>query len=85
MGERPVKRLALILIAAALTGCTTTKYVSVPCITKDQKLPAEPERVGSKLTGQAQRDFQIVAGSAARLRAWGQGLTTILEGCRANG
>jgi len=76
-------KLPVIIIAAlALSACTTTRYVSVPCIGKDQQLPAEPEKVGESLTGQAQRDFQIVAGNNARLRAWGTGLRDILEGCR---
>jgi hypothetical protein len=68
--------------ALALTGCATTRYVTVPCISHDQQLPAEPERVKDKLTGQADKDLKIVAGSAIRLRAWGEGLQTILEGCR---
>jgi hypothetical protein len=54
----------------------------VPCISRDQVLPSEPERVKDKLTGQADKDLKIVAGSAIRLRAWGEGLQTILEGCR---
>jgi hypothetical protein len=72
----------IVLSLLMLGGCQTTRFVTVPCVSKDQKLPDEPERVGGKLTGQAQRDFQIVAGNNARLRAWGQGLNQILEGCR---
>jgi hypothetical protein len=77
-----VKCLLWLTIALALTGCATTRYVTVPCISRDQQLPAEPERVKDKLTGQADKDLTIVAGSAIRLRAWGEGLQTILEGCR---
>ena len=82
MGEYLVKCLLWLTVALALSGCQTTRYVAVPCIKKDQALPAEPERVGDKLTGQAQRDFQIVAGNNARLRAYGSGLRQIIEGCR---
>lgn len=80
-GARP----ALIFLAAlALTGCATTRYVTVPCLAKDQALPAEPPKVGKSLTGEADKDLRIVAGSAVRLRAWGEGLNGILEGCRAH-
>ena len=78
-----MKLLTLITAALALSACQTTRYVQTPCIGKDQQLPSEPERVGDSLTGRADRDFQIVAGNNARLRAWGQGLNGILEGCRA--
>lgn len=71
------------IAGAALTGCATqTRYVSTYCLTHDQALPAEPERIKSKLTGKADTDIGIVAGSAIRLRAWGEGLQTILNGCR---
>ena len=69
-------------IALALSGCATTRYAPIYCIGKDQKLPDEPEKVSPKLTGEADKDLRIVAGSAIRLRAWGEGLQTILEGCR---
>ena len=76
-------RPALLCLAAiALAGCTTTRYVTVPCIGKDQVLPAEPPKVGDKLTGRADEDVKTIAGSAVRLRAWGSGLRQILEGCR---
>ena len=77
-----MKLLTITATALALSACTTVRYVPTPCIGKDQALPSEPERVGGELTGKADRDFQIVAGSAARLRAWGGGLRSILEGCR---
>ncbi len=74
---------AIILAAALLSGCATDRFVTVPCLSKDQALPSEPPKVGDKLTGKADEDLRIVAGSALRLRAYGQGLRTILEGCRA--
>lgn len=75
-----------ILLAAlgfvTLAGCQTTRHVTVYCIGKGQALPAEPPKIRDKLTGRADEDLKIVAGSAVRLRAYGQGLRTILEGCR---
>ena len=76
------KALCVTLAFLALTGCTTTRYVTVPCVSKDQAIPAEPEKIGPKLTGRADEDVKIIAGSALRLRAWGQGLREIIEGCR---
>jgi hypothetical protein len=75
-------RCVIILAALALTGCATTRYSTAYCLSHDQALPAEPPKVKDKLTGQADRDVEIIAGSAIRLRAWGEGLQTILEGCR---
>lgn len=77
-------KVALCAIYAAIAGCASVpRYVTAPCIAKDQVLPSEPPKVRDKLTGRADEDLRIVAGSALRLRAWGQGLHTILEGCRA--
>lgn len=73
---------ALLLTALALTGCATTRYAPVHCLTHDQALPAEPPKIKDKLTGDAAQDVGTLAGSAIRLRAWGEGLQTILEGCR---
>ncbi len=78
-----MRSVVLFLAVAALSGCATTRYVTVPCIPKDQVLPSEPPKVRDQLTGKADEDLRIVAGSALRLRAYGQGLRTILEGCRA--
>jgi hypothetical protein len=78
-----MNRALATLILLSLSACTTTRYVTVPCISKDQALPAEPEKVAGKLTGKADEDIKTIAGSAVRLRAWGQGLHGILEGCRA--
>jgi hypothetical protein len=82
-----VSRYAMLAVGAFmlvmfLAGCQTTRYVQTPCISKDQLLPAEPPKVADKLTGRADEDLKTVAGSAVRLRAWGQGLHSILEGCR---
>jgi hypothetical protein len=73
----------LAATALALTACAPhVRYVSTYCLTHDQQLPAEPPKVHSQLTGHADSDIGIIAGSAIRLRAWGEGLQTILEGCR---
>jgi hypothetical protein len=69
----------------ALCGCATTqptRYVPVYCLSNGTQLPAEPPKVHDQLTGHADKDAGILAGSAIRLRAWGQALNHILEGCR---
>jgi hypothetical protein len=72
-----------VVALLALTGCAhEIRYVAVPCVAKDQQLPAEPPKVGDKLTGRADEDIKTIAGSNVRLRAWGQGLRQIIEGCR---
>lgn len=76
---------SLALMALALVGCAPpVRYISTPCLTKDQAIPAEPPKVHDQLTGEADKDLRIVAGSNIRLRAWGEGLNHILEGCRAH-
>jgi hypothetical protein len=76
-------RLAPALVAALLVGgCTTIRYQTVYCLSHDTQLPSEPPKVHSQLTGHADSDIAIIAGSAIRLRAYGQSLRLILEGCR---
>ena len=80
------KSLIYLIGYIALTGCAhSPRYVTVPCISKDQTLPAEPPKVADRLTGRADEDVKVLGGSAVRLRAWGQGLQGILEGCRERG
>jgi hypothetical protein len=74
--------LQITLAAVAFTGCATTRYVPTYCLAHDQQLPAEPPKIKSQLTGDASKDVGVLAGSAIRLRAYGEGLRTILEGCR---
>jgi hypothetical protein len=79
------KPLIAITLLASLSACSHTRYYSVPCLTQPQldKLKAdEPPKVHDKLTGKADEDVKIVAGSAIRLRAWGQGMLGVLEGCK---
>ncbi len=78
-------RLNLLSLAAclALAGCAATpRTIIVPCIAKDQALPAEPPKIAERLTGRADEDLPIIAGSAVRLRAWGRALNGIVESCR---
>jgi hypothetical protein len=75
-------RLSAACLLLALTGCATTRFAPTYCLQHDQMLPSEPEKVGPKLTGRADEDTRILAGSAIRLRAWGRGLADILEHCR---
>jgi ABC-type uncharacterized transport system auxiliary subunit len=79
---RPVILIAFGAVCVALSGCATTRYVTTYCLSHDQTIPAEPPKVKGQLTGQADKDLEIVAGSAIRLRAWGEGLNIILEGCQ---
>jgi hypothetical protein len=77
-------RVTLYAAALALSGCATTRYVTVACIDQPQLQrlkDAEPPRVGDRLTGQAQDDFKIAAGSAVELRSYSHGLLGVLEGC----
>lgn len=78
------RRFTLVTIALALAGCAHTRYTQIHCLTPDQyqKLKdAEPPKIGDKLTGRADEDIKPIAGSAVRLRAWGQGLLGVLGGC----
>jgi hypothetical protein len=72
------------LCLLALTGCTTTRYVTSACFTKQQYealKSQQPPKVRSELTGQADRDTQILAGSLIRVRSYSDGLLTVLGGC----
>lgn len=77
-------RALAALLALTLSGCTTTRYVSRPCLTPEQleeQRKAEPPKVSEQLTGNAAEDIKPIAGSAVRLRSWGRGMLTILGGC----
>jgi hypothetical protein len=80
-------RILALAALLALSACATGKdrFVTVPCVTPEQWQElheAEPPKVGKKLTGEADKDVKIVAGSAVRLRSWGNGLLGVLGGCR---
>jgi hypothetical protein len=75
---------AAIMLTLPAGMCVSTKFVTVPCLTKEQlekRKAAEPKLVGPELTGDAQRDVRIIGGSAKELRAWGRGNLDILGGC----
>lgn len=75
---------AIILATLALSACSTTKYVTIPCLSKEQleaRRQAEPPKVADRLTGKADEDVRTVAGSAVRLRSWGRGNLDVLAGC----
>jgi hypothetical protein len=74
----------LPLIALALAGCQTTRYVPVKCLTAEEyaTLAAQmPPKVRDQLTGQADSDIRIIAASGVRLRGYSAGLLTVLKGC----
>ena len=80
----------LILAALVLAGCTTPEPgievrtvevpTPVPCLPAES-IPAEPETVGARLTGNPALDLPIVAASALPLRAWGRTLHGALTAC----
>lgn len=79
-----MKPLLTLALLATLAGCTTTRYVTIPCLTKEQlaeRESAEPPKISDKLTGKADEDIRTIAGSAIRLRSWGRGNLDVLRGC----
>jgi hypothetical protein len=78
---------AAIALSGLLAGCATTppvRYVPTYCVTKAQLetlQKAEPGKVGSQLTGNAQNDLKTIAGNDIALRAYSDGLLTVIGGC----
>jgi len=82
--------LFAIGVLTLLNACQTTQpaielreiEVAVPraCVPADQ-IPAEPETVADRLTGQAASDTLVLAESALTLRAWGRELAALLGAC----
>lgn len=66
--------------AVEVRTVTKTIPVPVPCLAKAD-IPAEPEHVADRLTGDARHDLDIVAASAIRLRLWGQAMHAALVAC----
>ena len=85
MGRHLMRRAAAFLLVAAFnSGCATTRYVSVPCISRaqlDQLRAQEPPKVRQLLNGQADHDLKIIAANDIRFRAYADGLLTVLGGC----
>lgn len=75
---------AVILLALALSACGGSRVTSTPvpvaCV-KPEQIPAEPEQVAAKLTGNARNDVAVLAVSALELRDWGGQLRALLKGC----
>lgn len=87
---KPATAATLIAGLVTLTACQHTEPgieirevrvpVPQPCLPADQ-IPAEPETVGHRLSGNAVVDLPIVAASALRLRAWGRELHAAHVAC----
>jgi hypothetical protein len=69
----------------ALTACAPhPRTAIVYCVSPqqyDRLKSAEPPKVGNRLTGQAQDDLKLIAGSAIELREYSHGLLQVLGGC----
>lgn len=79
-----MKRVLVITFVLTLSACSTTRYVPTKCVSKEQLEQIrrdEPPKVHDQLTGNAEQDIKPIAGSAVRLRAWGEGMLGILGGC----
>lgn len=77
-------KAATLLTLVLLTGCATTHYSTVHCITKEQYEQLQkdkPGKIHDQLNGQADHDIKPIAGRLVRVEAWGDGLLTILGGC----
>ena len=82
--------LSALAAALLLAGCATPQPgiqvrtvpvpTPVPCV-KREEIPAEPDLVGDKLTGQAAADLVTVGQSALELRRWGRAMRSVLEAC----
>ena len=74
-----------LILALALAGCAPhPKFIQTYCLTQaqfDQLKQSQPPKVRSQLIGEADKDLRIIAGSAIRLRAYSDGLISILGGC----
>ena len=88
---RLIRGLAPALLLAGCAGrvpppaiearvVTVDRVVAVTCVRREQ-IPAEPAKIGDRLTGDAAHDLPVVAVSALRLRAWGGQLAALLTGC----
>jgi hypothetical protein len=88
-------KIAIAFAALALAGCATTRAaepavevrtvevrvpVAVRCV-DPADVPAEPAQVGSRLSGQAAHDADLLASSAIQLRQWGRELRALITPC----
>ena len=92
-GIRKRSGILTLLIASVLpmlSACSHTepgiRVVKVPtpvpvaCVPLED-IPEEPPTVGHLLTGDKEKDFDIVAASALLLRAWGKEMHAALVAC----
>jgi uncharacterized lipoprotein YajG len=78
-----VRTLVITLAAVLLSGCQT-KFVTRSCLTPQQYAELksqEPPKVTGSLTGKADEDVRVIAGSALRLRGWGHNMLDVLKIC----
>lgn len=89
--RKAIIRLAPALLLAGCAGrapppaiaarvVTVDRPVAISCV-KASDIPAEPPRIGDRLTGDAAADLPVVAASAVRLRAYAGQLAALLGGC----
>lgn len=79
-----MKLLPFMLACMLLTGCQTTRFIRVSCVTKEQLAELQAKRPGKirdRLTGKADEDLRLVTGKLVRVEAWGDGLLDVLGGC----
>lgn len=83
----------LLSLVLGLSACTGQEHPQPPvvqhvyCLTPTQfsaLVKAKPAKVGKTLTGNAQKDFKIVAGQDVLLESYSDGLLTVLGGCVGN-
>lgn len=73
-----------LCLALLLSGCATTRYVTVYCLTKAQLAELQskkPGKIRDQLTGKADEDLKKVTGRLVRVEAWGDGMLDVLGGC----
>ena len=67
----------------SLAACATTPLTR-SCLTPAQYKQihdSEPPKVHGRLTGKADEDIRVIAGSALELRSWGETELSLLEIC----
>lgn len=78
-------KLIAATVLLSLAGCTTTRYIPISCLTKEQlaeREKAEPPMVKDRTVGmKADEALPIAVGSAIRLRSWGRGNLDVLRNC----
>lgn len=83
-----IRRVIALAMLLGCTGCNKpgirVETVPVPVAARcvdPANIPAEPPHVNDQLTGDADRDVNIIGSSALLLRAWGKQLQAIVAEC----